>query len=369
MIIHVLRIMNCRPAHFFAPSACLYWLHRIDRCHQPKGIAMTQSATMQAAVLENFAAPLALRTVDRPVAGSGQVLVRVMASGVNPLDVKVHAGQGGHAKVRLGDILGIDMAGVVEAVGAGDEVYGMTGGIGGVQGSLAQYAAVDADLLAIKPKNISMREAAALPLVFITAWEGLVERARVAAGDQVLVHGGAGGVGHIAVQIARAFGADVYATGSAASQPVIAGYGATAIDYQAATVEQYVEQYTGGEGYDVVYDTVGGATLDASFRAARLHGGHVVSCLGWGSHALAPLSFRAATYSGVFTLLPLLSGKGRARHGAIMREVTKLVEAGKLKVTLDAGVYTLDAASVTAAHTALAEGTARGKVVVQVADI
>src|SRR5476649_871186 len=371
MIIHVLRIMNCRPAHFFAPSACLYWLHRIDRCHQPKGIAMTQSATMQAAVLENFAAPLALRTVDRSVAGPGQVLVRVMASGVNPLDVKVHAGQGGHARVRLGDILGIDMAGVVEAVGAGvdgfkpgDEVYGMTGGIGGVQGSLAQYAAVDADLLAIKPRDISMREAAALPLVFITAWEGLVERARVAAGDQVLVHGGAGGVGHVAVQIARAFGADVYATGSAASQPVIAGYGATAIDYQAATVEQYVEQYTGGEGYDVVYDTVGGATLDASFRAARLHGGHVVSCLGWGSHALAPLSFRAATYSGVFTLLPLLSGKGRARHGAIMREASKLVEAGKLTIQLDARRFTL--ATADAAHQLIADGAAKGKLVVEI---
>src|SRR5471030_1296991 len=321
MIIHVLRIMNCRPAHFFAPSACLYWLHRIDRCHQPKGIAMTQSATMQAAVLENFAAPLALRTVDRPVAGSGQVLVRVMASGVNPLDVKVHAGQGGHARVRLGDILGIDMAGVVEAVGAGvdgfkpgDEVYGMTGGIGGVQGSLAQYAAVDADLLAIKPRNISMREAAALPLVFITAWEGLVERARVAAGDQVLVHGGAGGVGHVAVQIARAFGADVYATGSAASQDAI--------------------------------------------------GGHVVSCLGWGSHALAPLSFRAATYSGVFTLLPLLSGKGRARHGAIMREASKLVEAGKLTIQLDARRFTL--ATADAAHQLIADGAAKGKLVVEI---
>src|ERR1700761_3161104 len=160
----------CLPG-FFAAAIGLHWVHRIDRCpHHPKEIAMTQSATMQAAVLDTFAAPLALRRVDRPVAGPGQVLVRVMASGVNPLDVKVHAGQGGHAKVQLGDILGIDMAGVVEVVGAGvygfkagDEVYGMTGGIGGVQGSLAQYAAVDAELLAIKPKNMSMREAAALP--------------------------------------------------------------------------------------------------------------------------------------------------------------------------------------------------------------
>lgn len=338
---------------------------------------MTQT-TMQAAVLTANATPLTVGAIERPVAAAGQVLVRVHASGVNPLDVKIHAGQAGHAKVQLPAILGIDLAGIVEAVGdgvdgfkVGDEVYGMTGGIGGVPGSLAQYAAVDADLLAIKPSNMTMREAAALPLVFITAWEGLVERARIDAAQpgsgaplKVLVQGGAGGVGHIAVQIAKAFGADVYATGSAASQDVITGFGATAIDYAATTPEQYAAQYTDGEGFDVVYDTVGGATLDASFRVARLHGGHVVSCLGWGTHALAPLSFRAATYSGVFTLLPLLSGKGRARHGAIMREATKLVEAGQLTIMLDPQRYTL--ATVDAAHQAVADGTAKGKLVVDI---
>ena len=126
----------------------------------------------------------------------------------------------------------------------------------------------------------------------------------------------------------------------------------------------YVQQYTGGEGYDVVYDTVGGATLDASFAAARLYGGHVVSCLGWGTHALAPLSFRAATYSGVFTLLPLLSGKGRANHGAILREAAKLVEAGSVRVRLDPARYALQ--DVNAAHAALSGGAARGKVVIDV---
>jgi NADPH:quinone reductase len=99
----------------------------------------------------------------------------------------------------------------------GDEVYGMTGGVGGIQGSLAEYATVDPALLARKPSNMTMREAAALPLIFITAWEGLVDRAKVQAGQKVLVHGGAGGVGHIAVQLARARGAEVFATGSAKS--------------------------------------------------------------------------------------------------------------------------------------------------------
>ena len=331
--------------------------------------------TMQAVVLSAFDAPLSNQQIERPVAAAGQVLVRVIASGVNPLDTKIAAGKADHARAQLPAVLGIDIAGVVESVGdgvegyaAGDRVFGMTGGIGGVQGSLAQYAAVDVRLLAHMPSQLTMREAAALPLIFITAWEGLVDRAHVGAGMTVLVHGGAGGVGHMAVQLAAARGARVYATGSAGQRQAIESMGATFIDYRTTTVEQYVQQYTDGEGFDVVYDTVGGATLDASFRAARQYGGHVVSCLGWGTHALAPLSFRAATYSGVFTLLPLLSGKGHAHHGQIMREAGALVAAGKLKVALDAGVYTLNAASVTAAHTALTEGTARGKVVVQVAE-
>jgi NADPH:quinone reductase-like Zn-dependent oxidoreductase len=329
--------------------------------------------TMKAAVLNQFEQALAVTDVQRPTAGPGQVLVRIAASGVNPLDTKIVAGKAGHAQAQLPAILGIDMAGVVEAVGSGvsgfapgDEVYGMTGGIGGVPGSLAQYAAVDADLLARKPRSIGLREAAALPLVFITAWEGLVDRARVSAGMKVLVHGGAGGVGHMAVQLARAMGADVYATGSAGQRQTIEGYGATFIDYQAESVDDYVRQHTGGAGFDIVYDTVGGATLDASFRAARLYHGHVVSCLGWGTHALAPLSFRAATYSGVFTLLPLLSGQGRANHGHILREAAKLVDAGQLRVQLDAGRYTLD--TVNQAHQALTAGNARGKLVVAIAN-
>lgn len=333
---------------------------------------MNFPTTMKAVVLQAFGEPMVLTDIACHTAGPGQVLVRIEASGVNPLDTKIAAGKADHARPVLPAILGIDMAGVVEAVGEGvdgflpgDAVYGMTGGVAGVQGSLAEYAAVDAELLAHKPKNMSMREAAALPLVFITAWEGLVDRAQVGHGARVLVHGGAGGVGHIAVQIARAFGAEVYATGEASQRALIEGYGATAIDFRNSTVDEYVDRYTGGEGFDIVYDTVGGATLDASFRAACLYGGHVVSCLGWGTHALAPLSFRAASYSGVFTLLPLIRGKGRAAHGAIMREATRLVEAGKIAVRLDPTTYTLD--QVNAAHRDLIDGKADGKLVVSVA--
>jgi NADPH:quinone reductase-like Zn-dependent oxidoreductase len=290
---------------------------------------------------------------------------------VNPLDGKIRAGQAGHARQPLPAVLGMDLAGVVDSVGEGvngwapgDEVYAMATGIGGAQGSLAEYAVVDARLLARKPGNLSMREAAGLPLVLITAWEGLVDRARVQAGQKVLIHGGAGGVGHVAVQIARAFGAEVFATGSARNRGIIEGLGATFIDYGQSSVEDYVGEHTGGEGFDVVYDTVGGETLDASFKAARVYHGHVVSCLGWGQHSLAPLSFRGATYSGVFTLLPLLTGQGREHHGAILSQAARLIEAGQLKPIVDPRRFTLDTAE--AAHEVLESGTAQGRLVIEI---
>ncbi len=327
---------------------------------------------MRALVLESFNAPLKPVDLPRPVPGKGQVLVRVKASGVNPLDLKIRSGAAAHAKPQLPAVLGMDLAGVVEAVGEGvtafkpgDEVYGMTGGVGGLQGSLAEFAAVDADLLARKPANFSMREAAALPLIFITAWEGLVDRADVGPGQKVLIQGGAGGVGHIAVQIAVARSADVFATASAAQRDIVESFGATAIDYRGMSVADYVAAHTAGEGFDLVYDTVGGETLDASFAAVRTYVGHVVSCLGWGTHKLAPLSFRAATYSGVFTLLPMLTGKGRAHHGEILRQATKLAEAGKLRVLLDPQIYTLQ--TVQAAHDAVENRKAAGKVVIEIA--
>jgi NADPH:quinone reductase len=333
---------------------------------------MADATSMQAAVLDGPKQPFRVASILRPAPARGEVLVRIKASGVNPLDTKIRAGQAAHARHPLPAILGIDLAGIVEAVGpdvsafrTGDEVYGMTGGVGGVQGSLAEYAAVDARLLARKPENLSMREAAALPLIVITAWEGLVDRASLKAGQQTLIHGGAGGVGHVAVQLARALGAEVFATGSSRSLAFIKELGAVPIDYNAMTVEDYVAKYTDGRGFEVIYDTVGGATLDASFGAVRRFG-HVVSALGWGTHALAPLSFRAGTYSGVFTLLPLLSGEGRAHHGDILNEAARLAEAGQLRPRLDPRRFTLN--SVAEAHAAVEDRSADGKIVVDIAE-
>ncbi|MGY2402547.1 zinc-dependent alcohol dehydrogenase family protein [Pseudomonas sp. SDO5271_S396] len=330
---------------------------------------MTDTTEMQALVVDTVDAPFRLTTMAKPVAGEGQVLVRIRASGLNPLDGKIRAGQAAHARQPLPAVIGMDLAGTVASVNGvgewrvGDEVYALATGIGGAQGSLAEYAAVDARLLAKKPETLSMREAAVLPLVLITAWEGLVDRARVGAGHKVLIQGGAGGVGHVAVQLAIAHGAEVFATGSARHRAVIEGLGATFIDYQQQTVEAYVEQYTAGEGFDIVYDTVGGESLDASFRAARTYVGHVVSCLGWGQHSLAPLSFRGATYSGVFTLLPLLTGKGREHHGEILAKAAGLIDAGKLKPILDPRRFDLH--TVNAAYDLLASG-AQGRLAIEI---
>lgn len=334
---------------------------------------MTNLSTMRAMVLEAYNSPLRLMEIARPTVGVGQVLVRIMASGVNPLDTKIRTGNGGHARQTPPAVLGMDLAGVVEEVGSGvsgfrvgDEVYGMAGGIGGLQGTLAEFAAVDAELVAKKPANLTMRQAAGVPLSFITAWEGLVDRAAVRAGQTVLVHAGAGGVGHVVVQIAKARGAKVFATVSAEKRAIVEGYEAVPIDYRAMKVEEYVAPHTGGAGFDVIYDTVGGAVLDDSFVAAKVYTGHVVSCLGWGTHKLAPLSFRGATYSGVFTLLPMLTGKGREHHGEIMREATQLAEAGKLVPLVDERRFSLETAMD--AHALVESGKALGKVVVEVAE-
>lgn len=314
--------------------------------------------------------PIREEFADRREPGAKEVLVRISASGLNPLDTKIRAGRAEHARQPLPAVLGLDMAGTVKGVGSevtafkpGDEVYGAVGGVGGLQGTLAEFITVDQDLLAHKPKNLAMREAAALPLSVITAWEGLVDRAKVRADQRVLIHGGAGGVGHIAIQIAKAFGARVFATVSPEKKQIVEGFGASPIDYRATSVEQYVSACTEGEGFDIVYDTVGGETLDASFAAVRRYTGHVVSSLGWGSHLLAPLSFRGATYSGVFTLLPLLTGENRAHHGRILSQAAALTEAGKLRPILSTERYSVS--GIDAAFARVSAGLP-GKVVVEI---
>lgn len=326
---------------------------------------MTQP-TSRALMVHEADGPFHLTKRPRPAPGPGEALVRVHASGVNPLDLKVRAASAAHARHPLPAILGMDLAGVVEEIGdgvsgfaPGDEVWAMAGGVAGVAGSLADHAVVDVRLLARKPASLSMREAAALPLAIITAWEGVVDRLDVGEGDTVLVIGGAGGVGHVALQLARSRGATIFGVDRPEAADYLSSIGAGPIARD-VEVERYVDDLTAGRGFDAVYDCVG--ALDDGFKAVRRFG-RVTSSLGWGVHSLAPLSFRCASYAGVFTLLPLLTGEGREAHGCILAKAAALVDAGELRPRLDERRFMLDQAEE--AHALVRDGAAAGKVVVE----
>ncbi len=327
---------------------------------------------MKAMTIKRFGEPEVFEPADiaRPQAGPDQILVRVTATSVNPVDWKVRR-LGPPFAPELPVVLHGDVAGTVEAVGdrvsefaPGDLVYGFAGGIRGFGGALAEFMACDADLMAPQPGSMGA-EAAALPLVSITAWEGIVDRARTGPGDKVLVHAGTGGVGHVALQIARARGAEVFATVSGPEKAAIVEMlGATAINYRENSVADYVEQHTGGVGFDIVYDTIGGDTLSASLTAARLNG-TVVSCQINSNQDLTPMHQKGLNLYGVFILIPMLHGPGRARHGEILREVAKLVDRDDLAPLIDEERFRLE--EVAAAHARLESGQAIGKVLVEVA--
>jgi NADPH2:quinone reductase len=178
---------------------------------------------MKAVAVNNFGPPQVFQVMElpEPELKPGHVLIKVAASSVNPIDFKIRSGAVKGLAPDFPAILHGDVAGIVAAVGAGvtafkpgDEVYGCAGGVKGLGGALADYMLADADLVALKPASLSMAEAAALPLVAITAWLGLFDRARLEAGQTILVHAATGGVGHIALQLAKQAGAKVFTTGS-----------------------------------------------------------------------------------------------------------------------------------------------------------
>lgn len=327
---------------------------------------------MRAFILEAFGQPGVVKTdIPVPEPKPGEIQVKVYASGVNPADIKIAEGHLAPAAPALPASLGMDFAGIVTALGegvtkfsVGDEVYGCAGGVKGRAGMLADYVAVDARLVALKPARLSMREAAALPLVSITAWDGLVDRAKVGNGDKVLIHAGAGGVGHVAIQIAKAFQADVFATVSTVEKQEIArALGATPIAYMEKPVKDYVAQYTDGKGFDIVYDTVGGSVFEEAAAATRLYG-KLISCAAWEDHNLSSILGASLELIGIFMLLPMLTGKYLERHGEILSEITQLVDDGKLHPVLDPQQFSLD--DLPAAYAHLASGKAIGKVVIDI---
>ena len=334
-------------------------------------------AVMQAQVIHAFGEPeqFRLEQVPVPKPGRGEVLVRQRATSVNPVDYKIRR-YGPALGPQLPAVLGADVAGEVVAVGEGvsafaigDAVYGSAGGVRGLPGAYAEYINADARLLAPKPTTQDWRHTAALPLVSITAWEGLVDRARVQPGEKVLVLGGAGGVGHIAIQIAKARGAHVTATVSSdAKAALVRELGADeVVNYRTETVADYRQRLTGGTGFDVVFDAVGGDSLNTALQAARLNG-QVVTIVASQQYDLSPMHLNGLSLHVVFMLIPMLHNPAhsldRAHHGRTLREIAKLADAGQLRPVLDESRFWL--ADMAAAHHRLESGAAVGKVVVEI---
>ncbi|MEM9080304.1 MAG: zinc-dependent alcohol dehydrogenase family protein [Verrucomicrobiota bacterium] len=325
---------------------------------------------MKAMLINSYGEDATFETAEMatPEVKPGHLLVKIAASSVNTVDTMIRKmGPELPLSPDTPALLGMDFAGTIEAVGKdvtdfspGDEVYGCAGGLADLPGTLAEYITADAKLVAKKPANLSMLEAAALPLVAITAYEGLI-RAGIQAGQKVLVHGGSGGVGHIAIQLARHFGAEVYATGGGEKQlALIEKLGATGINYKTEPVEQYVEKHTGGAGFDLVYDSVGGPNMLNSFAAATLNG-QVATTVSLCEIDLTLAHFKGLSLHVVFMLIPMLHDFQREDHGNTLQALAKIAEAGELKPVLDENSYTLEQAGE--AHARLESGQGMGKVV------
>jgi NADPH:quinone reductase len=314
---------------------------------------------------------LRLAELPEPVAtGEHDVKVRLRAAGINPVDYKLRSG--GTIGGTLPAVLGWDGAGIVEGTGpgvtrfrAGDEVYFCDGGFGPTPGTYQEVKVVDERFLARKPERLSFVEAAAVPLVTITAWEALRERARIRADQHVLVQGGAGGVGHMSVQIARLAGARAATTVSPGPKTELAtALGAElCIDYRHQDVGDAVRAWTGTAGADVVHDTVGGKTFTACFTLVRPYGDLVSNVESpWEDAAVEAMQQRNLRVS--FAWMPAPSVFGWAAHRVRQREILEQAavafDAGKLRVQVGA-TFPLEQAG--AAQRALEAGEIIGKAV------
>jgi NADPH2:quinone reductase len=327
---------------------------------------------MQAVVMTGVGSPevLQLQTVPTPeIRTEQEIRVRLKAAGLNPIDTKLRS-RGTFYPESMPAILGCDGAGVVEAVGAaverfqvGDAVYFCNGGLGCHPGTYAEYAVVDERFVAAKPQTLTFAEAAAVPLVAITAWEALYDRAKVQAAQKVLIHAGAGGVGHIAIQLARLQGATVCTTVSNEIKAEFArqlGANKTIL-YREQDFRAEVLAWTYGKGVDVALDTVGGTLLSATFPAVRIYG-DVVTLL-----APAPdtdwktARTRNLRISFELMLTPLLQELTDAQkhHAEILTQCGHWLETGKLKISLQ---KTFPLAEAAAAHRLLELGSTSGKI-------
>lgn len=328
---------------------------------------------MRAFTLSKYKNPLAESTVPEPLVTEHDVLIRVQAAGLNQLDEKIRVAE--FAQIlpyRLPITLGHDVAGTVIRVGSavrgfkpGDEVYSRPGG--DHIGTFAERIAVPEDDVALKPVSITMEEAGSLPLVALTAWQALVEIGDVRPGQKVLIHSGAGGVGSIAIQLAKHLGATVATTASASNSDFVRELGAdTVIDYRTESFEQVLS------GYDFVLDGVGGDNLEKSLRVLR-RGGTAVGIAGPPTPAFA----KKAGLNPVLRLaIGALSAKVRRQarrlgvnyeflfmraNGDQLREIAALVDAGELRPVVGR-VFPFD--DTVEGLASLARGGFRGKAVI-----
>ena len=309
-----------------------------------------------------------LAEITQPLVQNDRVIIKVCASSINPVDCKIRGGMLAAIGPDLPGVIHGDVAGIVTEVGdgvkeleVGDEVYGCIGGFKDMPGVLSEYALADPRLLAKKPANLSMREAAVLPLVGITSWNALIDRGSLTKGQRVLVHAGTGGVGHFGLQLAKAMGAEVHTTISNGQKEELAQeLGADhVINYFKMSPKQYVAQFTEGTGYDLVFDTVGGTCLDHSFEAAKEYG-TVVSIAARSKHDLTQVHVKSLSLHVVFMLLPILKNQYREQHGNILNKITELVENGQIKPLLHDEEFSFE--EVGLAHECWESGRSIGKI-------
>lgn len=315
---------------------------------------------MRAIVLPRFGGPelFEVRDVPTPTPGPGQVLVRVIVSGTNPVEAKLRQ-NGSWAGLQPPVIIGYDASGVIDQVGPGvtefkpgDEVFYTPEVLHNPHGTYAEFNLVSASIIARKPPSLSHEEAAAVPLAGGTAWDALVRRLQVRVGETVLIHGGAGGVGSFAIQIAKAAGARVLATSGPDNLETLRRLGAdVAINYRSEDPAQVALRETGGQGVDAVFDTVG-KNVPPSIPATR-HYGRIATILGF-TGDISAFYPRNITLHGVFL----------TRERRRLEEMTALIEHKQLRPLVD---RVLPLEKVADAHRQLDSGHGRGKVVLSVA--
>ncbi len=316
---------------------------------------------MKAMIITAFGGPEVFKEQDvpKPVPGENDVLVKVYATSVNPVDYKIRKA-GAWAGVKPPAVIGYDVSGVVEMAGdrvkglkPGDEVYYTPEIIKG-QGSYAEYHVANEAIVAIKPSNLSHIEAASIPLAGSTAFDALVTMANIKAGDSVLIHAGAGGVGSLAIQIAKSLGAYVFTTCGSYNKELVKQLGADRIiDYRAENFVDVILKETADNGVDVVFDTVGGETLSESVKASR-SSGRIVSIVS------SDVNIDTAKEKNI-TVDYMFMQRGRSKLDALRA----LIERGKIRPVIDSVMPLKD---VAIAHQRLEKGGVRGKIVLKVVE-